>query len=434
MNEKFDNKTLLILGSNVGAKDIINYAKANGAKTIVADYYDKEKSIAKQFSDYHEKVSTDDFDGLMRIATKYKVDGVISGISEFNLLNTYELSKKLNTNNYFDKKQWNNVSNKDSFRQMCMDYNVSCPKTFYTGPYPKDFRLDNKKFPVVVKPIDGSMSRGVTICNNIKEVDSAIEEAVKHSNSKKIIIEEYFEGDEFTAHYSIVNGRVNLACMDNRYPVAVNEGNVTTIPVARIFPSTFLEKYIDKENNNVIQMIESLGLTNGVFFLQGFYNKKLDRFSIFEAGLRCAGEAPYRFLEKVNGLNFLNPLVDLSLGIKTTDYNYSKEDPFLNGKHSGIISFVTKGGKVAKIEGLEESVSNVKSVIEYECRYKEGEDTPSGNTLRQLMIRFVMVCDSIDQMKSDINYLNSNINVYNDKGESMIFKFDEERLSKEFIV
>ena len=118
----------------------------------------------------------------------------------------------------------------------------------------------------------------------------------------------------------------------------------------------------------------------------------------------------------------------------TKDYDFSKENPYLNGKYCGVISLVTKGGKVSKIEGLEESVSNVKSVIEYECRYKEGEETPSGNTLRQLMIRFVMICDSIDQMKSDINYLNSNINVYNDKGKSMVLKFDEERLSKEFIV
>lgn len=434
MDNKFKNKTLLILGSNVGTKDIIAYAKANGAKTVVADYYDKEKSIAKQLSDYHENVSTDDIDGLMNIATKYKVDGVISGISEFNLLKAYELSKKINTNNYFDQKQWNDVANKDSFRQMCIDFNVACPKTYYSGPKPETLILEDEKFPVVVKPVDGSMSRGVTICNNKKEVDIAIDEAIKYSNLKKIIIEEYFEGDEFTAHYSIVNGRVNLACMDNRYPVAVNEGNVTTIPVARIFPSTFLEKYLDQENNNVIQMIESLGLTNGVYFLQGFYNKKQDKFCIFEAGLRCAGEAPYRFIDKVNGLNFLNPLVDLSLGLETTDYNYSKEDPFLNGKQCGVISFVTKGGKVSKIEGLEESVSNVKSVIEYECRYKEGEDTPSGNTLRQLMIRFVMICDSVDQMKSDVSYLNSNINVYNDKGESLVFKFDEERLSKEFII
>ena len=50
------------------------------------------------------------------------------------------------------------------------------------------------------------------------------------------------------------------------------------------------------------------------------------------------------------------------------------------------------------------------------------------------MIRFVMICDSVDQMKSDVSYLNSNINVYNDKGESLVFKFDEERLSKEFII
>lgn len=431
---KFKDKTLLILGSNVGTIDIINYAKKNGAKIVVTDYYDPKDSPGKLVSDYHEKISTDDINGLLDLCEKYKVDGIISGISEFNLLQAKKVCNLLKKPIYFSDQQWNLISHKDSFRKLCEEFNVSCPKTYFLGPISNFISLKNIEYPIVIKPVDGSMSQGVTICSCEDKLQEALQEADKFSDSNRIIIEEFFEGDEFTAHYSIVNGKVNLACMDNRYPVSVNRGSVTTIPIARVFPSTFLSKYLEKENQNVIKMIESINLKSGILFLQGFYNKEKDKFCIFEAGLRCAGEAPYRFIEKVNGLNFLNPIVDLSLETPTKDYDFSKENPYLNGKYCGVISLVTKGGKVSKIEGLEESVSNVKSVIEYECRYKEGEETPSGNTLRQLMIRFVMICDSIDQMKSDINYLNSNINVYNDKGKSMVLKFDEERLSKEFIV
>lgn len=431
---KFKDETLLILGSNVGTIDIINYAKKNGAKTVVTDYYDLKDSPGKLISDYHEKISTDDINGLLELCEKYQVDGIISGISEFNLLQAKKVCDFLKKPIYFNDQQWNLISHKDSFRKLCEKFNVSCPKTYFLGPISNFVSLKNIEYPIVVKPVDGSMSQGVTICSSEQKLWAALQVADKFSPSKKIIVEEFFEGDEFTAHYSIVNGKVNLACMDNRYPVSVNKGSVTTIPIARVFPSTFLSKYLEKENQNVINMIESINLKNAVLFLQGFYNKKKDKFCIFEAGLRCAGEAPYRFIEKINGLNFFNPLVDLSLGMKTTDYNYSKEDPFLNGKYCGVISFVTKGGIVSKIKGLEESVAKVDSVIEYECRYKEGEETPSGNTLRQLMIRFVMICDSIDDLKRDIEYLNSHIQVLNKTGESMVLKFDQERLNNEFTI
>lgn len=36
---KFAGKTLLVLGTNNGATDIVEYAKENGAFTIVANYY-----------------------------------------------------------------------------------------------------------------------------------------------------------------------------------------------------------------------------------------------------------------------------------------------------------------------------------------------------------------------------------------------------------
>lgn len=48
---KFDGKVLLVLGSNVGSVDIVQYAKSNGAKVLVADYYLMDKSEAKRFSD-----------------------------------------------------------------------------------------------------------------------------------------------------------------------------------------------------------------------------------------------------------------------------------------------------------------------------------------------------------------------------------------------
>ena len=71
--KKFENKTLLVLGSSTGSVDIVNYAKENGAYTIVADYYPPEKSEAKQIADEAVEISTGDIEKLSEFIKNRKI-------------------------------------------------------------------------------------------------------------------------------------------------------------------------------------------------------------------------------------------------------------------------------------------------------------------------------------------------------------------------
>ena len=68
------------------------------------------------------------------------------------------------------------------------------------------------------------------------------------------------------------------------------------------------------------------------------------------------------------------------------------------------------------------------SVIEYESRYPVGAKTPNGNTLRQLMIRFVMICDNREQMAYDIQFLNEHIRVLDENRKNMVLKMEPKRV------
>lgn len=429
--KKFENKTLLVLGSNVGSTDIVSYAKREGAHTIVVDYYPPERSEAKKIADESFLVSTADLDALDKIIEERGIDGVLAGISEFNLLRAMELSKRHNLPFYCTEKQWDSVESKELFRSLCRKNDVPCPKTWFTGKEIPDRAWRNFRYPLVVKPVDASTSAGVFICHNSKELRAHYKESINKSNKKTIIIEEFVAGNEFTAHYTISGGKAALACIDNRYPVAVHKDDVTTIPAARIYPSVFAEDYIRDVNDSVLRLCESLGMQDGILFVQGVHNPETNQFSIFEAGLRCAGEAPYRFLRKVNGTDFLNILVDHAL-LGKSDYDITSENLFLDGKCCGVVSFVAKYGIVGSINGLEETVKSLPDVVEYENRYPVGAKTPNGDTLRQLMIRFVMVCESREKMAEEIKILNENITVLNTDDEEMVIKFEPERLFSEF--
>ncbi|MDE6035227.1 MAG: ATP-grasp domain-containing protein [Ruminococcus sp.] len=429
--KKFTGKTLLILGSNVGSEDIVSYAKAEGAYTIVADYYPPEKSSAKRIADKAVLISTADLEALDKLIEEYHVDGVLAGISEFNLLSAMELCRRHDMSFYCTKEQWDNIESKELFRLLCEKNNVPCPETYFTGSEIPDGLWKDFVYPVVLKPVDSSASSGVYICQDEAELKSHIAESISKSAKKKIIIEEYVKGNEFTAHYTISNGKASLACMDNRYPVTIHEGKVTSIPIARIFPSVYIEEYIENVNTSVIRLCESIGITDGIIFIQGIHNPDNNSFRIFEAGLRCAGEAPYRFLKEITGQNFLHIIVDHAL-LGRTDYDITREKPMLDGKCCGIVSFVAEHGIVGEIRGLEENVTRLSGVLDYENRYPVGTETPDTDTLRQLMIRFVMLCDNRNQMAEQISILNKNIEVLNTDGENMVIKFDSERLFGEF--
>lgn len=424
---KFDGKTLLVLGSNVGSVDIVQYARENGAYTIAADYWPPEHSPAKQAADEALMVSTGDLAALGAVIQKKHVDGVLAGISEFNLLSAIKLSEQFGLPFYCTLQQWNQIEKKDAFRLLCEKYGVPCPKTYYTGMKMAENDWKMLRFPAVIKPVDASTSAGVHFCDTEHEMRQWEQDSLSQSECGEIIVEELVRGDEFTAHYTIVNGKAALSSVDNRYPAAVHEGAVTTIPVGRIFPCLYLDEYLKQVNPAMLRLCEGVGVRNGILFIQGMYDKEKNEFHVFEAGLRCAGEAPYRFISRINGINAMHILVDHAL-LGKTDFEIQREDPKLKGKCCGIVSFAAKGGIVGSITGLEEAVKNTASVIQYECRYPVGSKTPDGNTLRQLMIRFVMICDSRKSMAEDIAYLNSHITVLNDNGENMVIKMRPERL------
>lgn len=421
---KFDGKKFLLLGTNVGTLELLSYARENGAYTIVVDNLPIEKSIGKQFSDDNALISTGDIKKLKNYIVEEKIDGIFAGISEFNMLKAMELCQQLCLPFYCTREQWDLIENKESFRKLCIEHDVPCPQTYYTGNMIDEAIRKTIRFPVIVKPVDSSSSIGITICNHREDLEKAIPDAIRNSEKGRIIIEDFFEGEEFTAHYTIVNNEVSLSCVDNRVPVAVHSGSVTTIPVARVYPSSFINEYIGQVNDKVISLCKSLELKAGVLFVQGLYNQNKNEFSIFEAGLRCAGEAPYRIIEKVNGVNFMNLFVDYALLGKVEDYDIKKDDPYLKGKVCCVTSFVSKGGKVGKIIGYDNIQKAVSSIVNKECRYQEGDETPDGNTLRQILLRFVLVCDTKEQLIDDVETINNTVQVINDNGEDMCYRFN----------
>ena len=424
MEQYFNGKTLLVLGSNVGSVEIVHYARAHGAHTIVADYFEPEKSAAKLVADEHALISTADVPQLEQLIKARHIDGVLAGISEFNLLKAQELCRLLGLPFYCNRQQWDTIENKVLFRDLCQRHGVPAPRTLFKG----DSSLATAPYrpPVVVKPDDSNSSRGVTFCTDNESQADAIAQASRLSSGHRVIVEEFFQGEEFTAHYLVDHGKAFLACIDNRFPAALHNAK-TTIPIARVYPCRYADRYMEKVNPRVVSMIESLGLECAVIFVQGLYNKESGRFAIFEGGLRCAGEAAYRITDHLYGVNFLHNLVDYSL-LGHSARPVAESLPTGDNRVACVLSFAARGGTIASITGVEQVTEQLPSLIHFEQRYNVGDTLPEGDTLRQIVLRFTLVCDNLNQLKQHIDLINTGVSVRDAAGNDLCVRFDSSQL------
>ena len=88
-------KKLLMLGTCKGSIEMLKTAKKKKIYTIVTDYLPPEQSFGKRIADEYWMINTSDVDALEKKCREEKIDGIITGVSEFNLERTMELASRL---------------------------------------------------------------------------------------------------------------------------------------------------------------------------------------------------------------------------------------------------------------------------------------------------------------------------------------------------
>ena len=97
---------------------------------------------------------------------------------------------------------------------------------------------------VIVKPLDGSGSRGVSICNNHDELgrDYYCHRYIKVGG---ILVEHYYDNDEATIFWLFIDGKSHLMLLGNRH-VKYNQEGELPLPAGYTYPSAVLPAFFRK--------------------------------------------------------------------------------------------------------------------------------------------------------------------------------------------
>ncbi len=413
-------KKLLVLGGSASNVQLVRFAQEMGAYVVVAD--NQEERPGKKVADASALISTDDYDALTKYIQENDINGVATGAGEWNVVNAMRLCKKAGLAYYANEKLWDICQDKRNFKECCKKYGVPTVPEFSLNNLPQD-----NDYPVIVKPVDGCSSRGISICHNKEELDIAIKAAFSVSQSSDLIIERYIDNGGVTidAKYVVVDGEFYLEALGERY--VLNNGLITAIS---FYPSAFLSAFVEQVHPYVKTMFDALGYQNGVFFFQAIPDN--GRIYVYEMGLRVSGGMIYNMTAAAGCNNVMKMLIYHSLtGRMCEKEDLSIIDPKFHGKRACTVALPLKLGTIASVSGLD-AVKQLKDVVDVTVYYSEGHEcVPKHvNTLDQLFARVMIVSDNQESLLSSLRVVRNSVSVKNSAGEEMIIWDTFDRLVK----
>lgn len=390
-------KKILMLGGSTQQIPAIQYAKKIGLYVILCDYL--IDNPGQHYVDKFYNVSTTDVDIIYEISKNESIDGIVAYASDPAAPTAAYVSERLGLpgNPYNSVKI---LANKDLFRFFLSEHN-------FNTPYAKDFTskdellrsLDEFSFPVIVKPVDSSGSKGISVANNINEIEKAYDDAISFTRSNKIIVEEFIEKDHkylIGGDCFVVNGKVAfwglLNCHRN---LNVN----SLVPVGKSYPAKINNdrfKIIEEDLNRLFELLE---IKHGAFNLELIFDNK-GRLFIIEAGPRNGGNMIPDLLKIATGIDLVEATIETAIGnpnyvipeVKDTCYCSSYN---IHSSKNGILQDISFN-------------DNIKDNIIREVTYKKVGDsieyfTSSNKALGIIFLKFSEFEPMLENMDSSEN-------------------------------
>ena len=381
-------KRVLMLGGSTSQVCAIRRAKEMGLYVIICDYLPDNPG---QFvADEFYLVSTTDKEAVLELAKGLNLDAVICYASDPAAPTAAYVCEKLGlpTSPYESVMV---LSNKDTFRQYLKEHNFNVPETFCYTDY-ESFMADKDKFrfPVMVKPVDSSGSKGINKVCSVDELDFAYNDAMKYSRCKRIVVEKFIKkkGYQISGDGFSVNGELVFRCFGNEF--YSSNGIKEYVPLGECWPSVLDKATQDKVHNELQRLITCLGMKTGAYNIEVILDENDDVY-ILELGARNGGSLIPQITQYATGVDMVEYTIKAALGEDCS--GIKMVEPKGYWCNYMVHSKVT--GKLKEVVIADELKKNY---VEYQTDFHEGDDVfafeNAGHALGTMVFKF----DSQEEM------------------------------------
>ncbi len=329
-------KKLVIIGANSFQNKLILKAKALGYETHVFAW--ECGDVGEKTADVFYPVSIVEKDEILKICRKIQPDGVCTIASDLAAITVNYLADKLgltcNPPEIMER-----CTNKYAMRKCFLEAGIPTPRFAKTDTVNDE--VNAMELPLIVKPTDRSGSRSITKVYEARELQPAIDRAVKDSFEKMAIVEEYIEGEEYSLESISYQGKHHCLAVTKKYTT----GEPNFIETGHVQPSGLPLEVMEDAERMIFSALDALGVQNGA----GHGEFRVDKdgtIRIIEIGARMGGDCIGSDLVQLStGYDFVKMVIDVACG-KAPDFTKAETT------YRGEIRFLFGEEDLAELERL----------------------------------------------------------------------------------
>lgn len=384
-------KKVLMLGGAMQQIPAIQHAKSLGLHVITCDYL--PENPGHKFADEYYNVSTTDLDGVLSLAQKLRIDGIVAYASDPAAPTAAYVSEKLGLpgNPYKSVKI---LTQKDLFRAFLAENGFNTPKA--KGYIKREDALhdyERFKFPVMVKPVDSSGSKGVVKVFAPDELPSAIDEALSYSRAGRFIIEEFIvkKGYQVSGDGFSVDGRLAFTSFGNELYASSGGTTRDYVALGEFWPSLLTDEQRQKVNNELQKLMTALKMRTCAYNIEVILDEN-DEPYVIELGPRNGGSYIPQLIKYATGVDLIDYTIKAAIGESCEGLDMVETKGFW----SNYMIFSTVSGKFKGLRFDEAFRRN--NLLEVHCTADDGEDVHEYRNTSHSLGTILFKADSLDEM------------------------------------
>ena len=334
-------KRILILGGADFQIPFIKKAKEKGLYVGVVDI--NANAPGKEYADSFFQASVKDKNKILSIAKLFQPDAVTVGMVDIAVLAYAYVTTELGLPG-MDMATAVRSTNKFEMIRAFEENHVPHPAFQYLNHEDIGKVKIHVKYPLIVKPVDMAGSRGIFLVNNDEDMEAALRESSKSSDSGDLLIEEYMDGPEVSVELVVKNGTPHVIQITDK----TTSGAPHFAEIGHLQPSQLPENILQQIAEVACDAAKALQLQNSL----GHAEIKVTSMGpkMVEIGARAGGDSiGEQLIELSAGVSFPEIAVSIALG---EDF----EVPQNHLNYSSCIRFLTtRNGVLSSIEGIEDA-------------------------------------------------------------------------------
>jgi biotin carboxylase len=339
-------KRLLVLGAGPAQLGLLAAARERGLYVVAADR--DPGAVGFAYADRRALVSTEDEEGIDRLAEAESVEGLIAPGIDWPVAIAARIAQRRGVTHPVSPETAVLATSKLKQRERFREAGVPQPRWELCRSLEEvEAAAGRLGLPVVVKAPDRQGQRGLGLVRTPEELEPAAREALEAARTATAIVERYAPGRELTVNAILVDGRFQPLTITDRL---VADPPAFGVALAHVWPSALPAETVTVACDAAAQAAAALEIERGPVYVQVLAGDEGPQ--VIELAARVGGGHDAELCRAALGVDLNSLALAAALGEEVPEEELRPE-PRVGG--ACVRFLVPPAGSLAQVTGIEEA-------------------------------------------------------------------------------